>query len=138
MAAQPRGNFEIRIDSGVAWLEVHGRSDPAVASSSIAQLDAALVEHGIWRVVVDMRAAKLALNEMELFGSVEEAEATQVLKRAAVALLVPAITPRYKFLEDSARRAGQGLHLFTDGESALRWLAQQPAADLPAPAARSA
>ena len=85
-----------------------------------------------------MRAAKLAQNEMQIFNRVEEVEATRVLKRSAVALLVAAITPRYKFLEDSARLAGQGLRLFTDGEAALRWLAQQPSPALPEPSAKTA
>jgi hypothetical protein len=117
---------------------LRGRASDIPPPQVLGSIEHHLGQTGFRRVVFDMRTAVLDFSEIQLFERVREVEATMLMRQSAVAMLVPSISPRYRFLEDSARHAGHAMRLFTDGESALRWLAQQPVPELPGPASLTA
>lgn len=118
----------VRAEAGAVWVEFHGRTTEHDPAHTLASIEVLLASTGLHRVVFDLRAAALNYNEMQLVERVRDVDDTQHLRQCAVAMLVQTLSPRYKFLEAAARLAGHNLRLFTDGESALRWLAgEKPA-----------
>jgi hypothetical protein len=134
----PPSEFTVRTDAGVVWVELHGKTSDIPPPQILGSIENELRQTGFGRVVFDMRGAVLNFNEIQLFERVREVEATTLMRQSAIAMLVPAISPRYQFLENSAKLAGHTMRLFTDGETALRWLARQPAPAQPEPSAKIA
>jgi hypothetical protein len=119
---QTTATFEVQLVDGVVWVQAHGALVSTTADALLNAVVIAANSGNSRRILFDFRAAQLAETEVLLYHRVEAASADEVLRASRVAMVCSVRSPRYEFLEATARRAGHDFTVFTDGAQALDWL----------------
>ncbi len=78
--------------------------------------------HDCLTLFIDMRTAKLSMSILEIYAIPQIMAAAGVSPICKKAVVVPHITEDYQFFETVCANSGQLLKVFTDYDSAIRWL----------------
>ena len=122
-------SFAVSCDDGIITIAVEGSITPAVGDELMRLSLQGLREHGVQRVLQDMRRARTAESTLHLIKRPQKANQMGFPANVRLALLCKVATTDIEMLVNLAHTHGHAMRAFTDGAQAIAWLkADSPAA----------
>ena len=104
------------------FLTVHGMLDLALLREMAAEVAGLVIQKRCRLVLNDMRQATLSKGIWEVYKMPQAANAQGIEQATKRALVVPENAPEFNFLETVFVNKGHVVKLFTDPDSAKKWL----------------
>ncbi len=117
-------NYELKYDEerNLIMGQVHGEFDSRVVAKMVSDLGAMIREHDCYRLLNDLRDAKITPETLDIYGMPRVIEKTREAVRCRRAILVTPPLEDFLFLETASVNMGQQIKIFTDEEAAIEWL----------------
>ena len=126
---QTSANFAVSCDGGIVTVAVDGPVTPAVGDELMRLSLQGLREHGVHRVLQDLRRARTVESTLHLIQRPRLAEEMGFPDDVRLALLCKVVSTDIEMLVNLAHARGHAVRAFTDGAQAIAWLeADRPGA----------